>query len=180
MNKLLFILLFLSLKLSAQNLSKEEFRKKVTGSFDSSVKVDFSDSVYFHIDSAYRLPAPDYKARVMTGTNSDSLFIYYYPDIFKDSVLQRIVHTTLTSDSLRYAWEGPFFDASMHGSLVYFYPKQFDTLEIKRLNKTITTSFGYDLGKLEFGNVTLEEVRQEEAKEEPPPPPPPKRKRKRN
>lgn len=174
---LVIILLLLQSCGEKEVISKQEFRSKISKSLVAVKDFSFLDEkTIVYTDTAFHLPAPVYKARVVNGEPAgDTMFFYYYHT--KDLVAimnRRFGSVTFTNNAHSFDCGNILTDSATGNFVTYFrkcdiYPNP-DTILNKSasLDSALCAAFGYATP-----TVTLEEVKQEEEKEEPPPPPPP-------
>jgi hypothetical protein len=181
-NQILYCLFFVVALQSCNDkkfLSKEAFREKISKSVDSLVEFSFlDDKTIVQPDTAYNLPSPIYKARVVAST--DTLFFYYYPPQDLDTVFKlRWNPETFTINTPVFDCGNVFVDTTSGNFVIYFgnCPSVMERFEEADRRSTLDSSLAANLGyvtRLKLEKIQLEE----EEREPPPPPPPPNRKKK--
>jgi hypothetical protein len=176
-NRILYCLLFIAAGCGEKApLSREDFKEKISQSFPSPVAFTFvTEKVY--TDTAFDLPAPVYKARVVRDNGTgDSLFFYYF--LQKD--IQAVFKTEISvayviTGSARIFECGNVLADTVHGSILVYLKKCpiepgefFKTKKDAYLDSSLAANFGFKGPEITYHDIEIEEV-----KDEPPPPPPP-------
>jgi hypothetical protein len=155
--------------------TKEEFKDRISRSVPSVEQFDFLDtSKRIYTDSVFRLPAPTYKARVIsTNAPNDTFFFYFFARKNFDTVLLR--NLIDYPGDVHYFPGEIFLDTVSNNCVTYFRSMAGYEYEGGNLmDKTLELMLGYKIPTVTAGDVKLEEVRLNEENSEPPPPPPPK------